>query len=87
MPLLFPNLSRSFDTTRGCVRFSGYDRTREVSFFVDHAAIRAIDGGVLTSSDAILSAFDRHRVRICDAAAKAYAKRTEGSYALSLADF
>jgi hypothetical protein len=87
MALLFPNISRSFDTTRGCVRFSGYDRTREVPFFVEHAAIRAIDGGVLTSPDAVLSAFDRHRERICGAAAKAYAQRAEGSYTLTPGDF
>jgi hypothetical protein len=87
MPLLFPNISRSFDTTRGCVRFSGYDWTREVSFFIEHAAIRAIDGGLLTNSHALLSAFDRHRDRICIAAANAYAQRSKGSYTLTPADF
>ena len=87
MALLFPNISRSFDKTRGCIRFSGYDRTREVSFFVEHAAIRAIDGGVLTDPDALLSAFDRHRNSICNAAAIAYAQRSEGSYTLTPADF
>lgn len=87
MPLLFPNISRSFDTTRGCVRFSGYDRTREVQFFVEQDAIRWVDRGALPNSEALLSAFDRHRGRICDAATKAYGKRNEGSYTLTLADF
>jgi hypothetical protein len=87
MPLIFPNISRSFDTTRGCVRFSGYDRTREVPFFIEHDAIRAVDGGLLANPDELLSAFDRHRDRFCHAATKAYARRNEGSYTLTLADF
>ncbi|WP_373504185.1 DUF1488 domain-containing protein [Aestuariivirga sp.] len=87
MTLQFPNLSRSFDTTRGCVRFSGYDRTREVPFFIEEDAVRAVDGGNLTSSDALLAAFDRHRDRICKAADKAYGKRREGSYTLRTVDF
>jgi hypothetical protein len=87
MALLFPNVSRSFDATRGCVRFSGYDRTREVLFFVEQDAIREVDGTALTNSDALLSAYDRHRDRTCKAATKAYGKRDEGSYTLTSADF
>lgn len=87
MTLQFPNLSRSFDTTRGCVRFSGYDHTREVPFFVQEDAIRKIDGGALTNADSLLSAFDRNRDRICKAAGKAYGRRSEGSYTLTMADF
>jgi Protein of unknown function (DUF1488) len=85
--LQFPNISRSFDTTRGCVRFSGYDHTKEVSFFVEEDAVRAVDGGVLANSESLLSAFDRHRDKICKAADKAYGKRREGSYTLTSADF
>lgn len=87
MTLQFPNLSRSFDTTRGCVRFSGYDRTREVPFFLEEDALRGVDGGTLVNSDALLAAFDRHRDRICKAADKAYGKRSEGSYTLTATDF
>lgn len=87
MTLQFPNLSRSFDTTRGCVRFSGYDRTREVAFFIEEDAVRGVDGGDLTSSEALLSAFDRNRDRICKAANRAYGQRREGSYTLKMADF
>ena len=86
MTLVFPNLSRSFDTTRGCVRFSGYDRTAEVSFFVEANAIRAIDHIPLAGSQELLSAFDRHRERICKAAVQAYGKRREGSYTLRPGD-
>ena len=87
MTLLFPNLSRSYDTTRSCVRFSGYDRTREVPFFIEEDAIRGVDGGALPTSDALLAAFDRHRDRICKAADRVYGKRNEGSYTLKAADF
>jgi len=87
MTLEFPNLSRSFDTTRGCVRFSGYDHTREVAFFIEEDAIRGLDGGVLSNSEALLFAFDRNRDRICKAAGKAYGQRREGSYTLKPADF
>jgi hypothetical protein len=87
MTLQFPNLSRSFDTTRGCVRFSGYDHTREVPFFIEEGAIRAVDGGNLANSDALLAAFDRHRDRIYKVADKAYGKRREGSYTLQETDF
>ena len=39
MALQFPNISRSFDATRGCVRFSGYDHTREVAFFIEQDVV------------------------------------------------
>jgi hypothetical protein len=87
MTLVFPNLSRSFDTTRGCVRFSGYDRIAEVPFFVEGDAIRAIDNSSCSSSQALLAAFDRNRDRICRAAVKAYSQRREGSYTLKPSDF
>jgi hypothetical protein len=85
--LQFPNRSRSFDTTRGCVRFSGYDRTREVPFFIEEDAVRGVDGGSLTNLDALLAALDRHRDRICKAADRAYGRRREGSYTLKRTDF
>ncbi|MEI7600396.1 MAG: DUF1488 domain-containing protein [Aestuariivirga sp.] len=87
MTLQFPNISRSFDTTRGCVRFAGYDHTREVAFFIEADAVRRVDGGNLPDTDALLFAFDRHRDRICTAAGKAYGKRNEGSYTLTTKDF
>ena len=87
MTLQFPNISRSFDTTRGCVRFAGYDHTREVAFFIEADAIRRVDGGMLPGAESLLSAFDRNRDRICQAAGKAYGKRNEGSYTLTIRDF
>lgn len=87
MTLQFPNLSRSFDTTRGCVRFSGYEHTREVAFFIEEEALRHVDGGELTNSQSLLLAFDRYRDRICSAASKAHGRRKQGSYTLTASDF
>src|SRR5438876_11519494 len=87
MTLNFPNLSRSFDTTPGSVRFSGYDDTREIPFFVEEKAIRSVAGGVLNDAEALLLAFDLHRARICKAAGRVYAKRREGSYTWRVVDF
>jgi hypothetical protein len=87
MTLQFPNLSRSFDATRGCVRFSGYDHTREVAFFVGQDAVRDVDGGALATPESLLAAFDRHRDTICRAAVRAYGRRREGSYTLTVSDF
>lgn len=87
MTLQFPNISRSFDATRECVRFAGYDHTREVAFFIEADAICRVDGGNLPDADALLAAFDRHRDRICQAAGKAYGRRSEGSYTLKASDF
>lgn len=87
MSLQFPNHSRSFDATRGCVRFSGYDHTREVPFFVEQDVVRHVDGGSLASEESLLAAFDRHRDTICRAAVRAYGQRREGSYTLKLSDF
>jgi hypothetical protein len=87
MAMQFPNISRSFDATRGCVRFSGYDHTKEVAFFIEQSVVRLVDGGALTSTESLLAAFDHHRDRICRAAIRAYGQRREGSYTLTMADF
>jgi hypothetical protein len=87
MTLQFPNVSRSFDATRDCVRFSGYDHTREVAFFIAGDAIRGVDGGKLLNEELLLSAFDRNRDRICQAAVKAYGRRDQVAYTLTASDF
>jgi hypothetical protein len=43
MAIEFPNLSRRYDATRRCVRFSGYDGALEKSFFVEERAIWHLD--------------------------------------------
>jgi hypothetical protein len=84
MTLNFPNQSRSYDTTRRCVRFWAYDEALEISFFVEEEALRGISPQVARSEAGFLRAFDRHRDRICDAALRAYSRHSRGSYTLTI---
>jgi Protein of unknown function (DUF1488) len=85
MTLEFPNLSRRYDATRRCVRFSGYDGALERPFFVEEA-LWHLDGMARKGGAALLAVFDRHRDRICAAAVRIYGRRREGSYTLTPAD-
>jgi hypothetical protein len=87
MAIEFPNLSRRYDATRHCVRFSGYDGAMEKSFFVEEEAIWRLDANARKGTAALLEALDCHRERICKVASRAYGKRREGSYTLTAADF
>ena len=87
MSLTFPNESRSYDHTRRAVRFWGHDTSMEMSFFVTVDALRALEPGTLPEEPALLAAFDRHRDRIINAAAKVYRRGTQGSYELREGDF
>jgi hypothetical protein len=87
MAIEFPNLSRRYDATRNCVRFSGYDGAMEKSFFLEEQALWDLDAVARKDGTALLEAFDRHRERICNVASRAYEKRREGSYTLTAADF
>jgi len=44
MALNFPNPSRSYDASRHCVCFWGYDNAREIAFLVDDAVPEPRDG-------------------------------------------
>jgi Protein of unknown function (DUF1488) len=85
--LSFPNLSRSYDSTRCAVRFWGYDSAIETSFFVMADALRQLQPGLRLDEDDLLRAFDSNRDRICAAAAKVYRRGGKGSYELGRADF
>jgi len=87
MALEFPNPSRRYDTTRRCVRFSGYDGALERPFFVEEDALWGLDVLARNGEAALLAAFDRHRDRICAAAIRVYRRHREGSYTLTRADF
>ena len=87
MAIEFPNLSRRYDATRRCVRFSGYDGAMEASFFVEEEAIWRLDANARKGGAALLGAFDHHRERICKVASQVYEKRREGSYTLKAEDF
>lgn len=85
--LSFPNLSRSYDTTRRCVRFWGYDGALEVSFFVEEAAVFRIAPATRHNEAAVLESFDNNRERILNVARKVYSGHRQGSYQLSASNF
>lgn len=86
MTIMFPNRSRSYDVTRQAVRFWGYDRSMESSFFIMLDALRRIQPNLQSNSFDILRAFDENRERIYTIAAKVYARGRKGSYDLNAAD-
>ena len=87
MTVNFPNQCRSYDATRRVVRFWGYDRSIEKSFFVTADALRQIQPTLQSDEAGILRAFDTNRDRIYVTAAKVYARSRKGSYDLNAADF
>ena len=86
MAISFPNNSRSYDATRRAVRFWGYDRSMESSFFVTADALNRIQPNLRFDAIDLLRAFDINRDRIYAIAAKVYARGRRGSYELSVAD-
>jgi hypothetical protein len=89
MTLNFPNPSRSFDTRRNAVRFSGYDGMFEIVFYVAAAALSKVrsDGLATATPEAVsLADFDAHRGSVYDAASKAYAAKSQPFYILTAAD-
>ncbi len=88
MTVNFPNASRSFDATRGAVRFWGYDRSMERSFYLTIAALKQIVPGLQPEDEGgFLRAFDLKRDLIYAAAAKVYARGPKGSYDINAFDF
>lgn len=86
MTIAFPNRSRSYDATRRAVRFWGYDRAMEGSFFIMVDAMKQIQPNRRVDATDILQAFDVNRERIYAIAAKVYARGRKGSYDLNAAD-
>lgn len=86
MAISFPNDSRSYDVTRRAVRFWGYDRSMESSFFVTADALKQIQPNLRFDAADLLRAFDINRDRIYAIAAKVYARGRRGSYDLNAAD-
>jgi hypothetical protein len=87
MALSFPNQSRSYDGTRHAVRFWGYDKAMEASFYVMADALRFLQPGTPSDEASLLNAFDLHRDLICSTAAKVFARGNRGSYDLVSSDF
>ncbi len=86
LAISFPNQSRSYDATRRAVRFWGYDRSMENSFFVTADALMQIQPNLQPDVTGLLRAFDINRDRIYAIAAKVYARGRRGSYELNVAD-
>lgn len=91
MKLTFPNPSRSFDESGERVRFWGYDRTIEVSFFVEAEALKRLCPDMDAAEAGLLKAFDKTRGRILEVADRIYTRGGGGkgayTYVLSAADF
>ena len=86
MAINFPNRSRSYDATRRAVRFWGYDRSMESSFFIMEDALRQMQPDLQSDAIDILHAFDVNRERIYSIAAKVYARGRRGTYDLNAGD-
>ena len=86
LAISFPNRSRSYDATRRAIRFWGYDRSMESSFFVTEDALKQIQPNLQSNVADLLRAFDINRERIYAIAAKVYARGRRGSYNLNVAD-
>ena len=61
MAVNFSNRSRSYDATRDAVRFWGYDRSMETSFFVTADALKRIQPNLQPDEAGLLRAFDSNR--------------------------
>ncbi len=90
MKLSFPNESRSFDASRSRVRFWGYDKTIEISFFVEAQALQKLSAEISNAESGLLKVFGAARQRIHEVADKVYHVRGEKDsyvYILTADDF
>jgi len=85
MSLNFPNPSRSFDAGKNRVLFWGYDRSIEVSFFVEADALKRLCPEMSGAETGFLQAFDAERKRIHEVANKVYVRGGRGTYSYILA--
>ncbi len=80
MTLNFNNPSRSFDSSRSSVRFSGYDSIIEVEFFVGVSTLEKIQPLNHADENSYLNTFDKNREQIYAVADKAYRDGKHGRY-------
>ena len=81
--LEFPNPSRSYDVSRHCVCFWGYDNSREITFMVDDAMLRSLQPGVGSDERSVLGAFDELREKVLEIAKKQYVGGPQNRYSIS----
>ena len=81
--LNFLNLSRSYDEIGHGVRFLGYDKTIEVSFFLEADALSKIHSRTVANKADLLFAFDVNFDQIREVAGNIYSKRRRASHIYS----
>ena len=89
MRLSFPNQARSFDDSKARVCFWGYDKTIEVTFFVEVNALKQLCPKLSEVEAGYLQAFDSKRKKIEKVANNIYEnnKLRAFSFILSARDF
>ena len=91
MKLHFPDPSCSFDEKSSRILFWGYDRTIEVSFSLEAAALKRIYPKMNSTETELLKAFDTARDKIFEVADKVYENGGGGkgtyAYVLTARDF
>ncbi|WP_228883896.1 DUF1488 family protein [Paraburkholderia saeva] len=83
MVINFPNPSRSYDASRHCVCFWGYDDAREIAFLVEDAMLTKLNPDQGSDEPALLAAFDRNRDRIQELARNLYKSGPRNRYTIS----
>lgn len=81
--LQFPNPSRSYDASRHCVCFWGYDNSREITFMIDDAMLRNLQPGVGSDECSVLGVFDEFRDKVLEMAQKQYVAGPQNRYSIS----
>ena len=89
MKVDFPNPSRSYDESKSRVRFWGYDKSMEISFYVEEDALKRLCPDMSSAEAGFLQAFDTARTRIYEVAEKIYKSSANRSlsYVLAAKDF
>ncbi|MDH5447043.1 MAG: DUF1488 domain-containing protein [Gammaproteobacteria bacterium] len=89
MRLSFPNQTRSFDDSKNRVCFWGYDKTIEVTFFVEVDALKQLCPKLIEAETGYLQAFDTTRKKIEKVANNMYEnnKQRAFSYIIVARDF
>ncbi|CAB3692921.1 DUF1488 domain-containing protein [Trinickia soli] len=82
--LNFPNPSRTYDASRHCVCFWGYDNSsREITFLVEDAMLAKLNSDMDSGEPALLAAFDRNRDQILALARDLYKSGPQVRYTIS----
>jgi len=83
MALNFPNPSRSYDASRHCVCFWGYDNAREVAFQVSSDVLAHLSQEAASEEAGFLSTFDQHREQILLLARELYTPGMRNTYTIT----